>query len=68
MGTKHRVEGINHLPIYVIATEAPWVIDEDDFIDGVTLSDLLARVGPEEHLYFVDYASEPGRTKLTCLI
>lgn len=68
MGKTHRVEGIDHRPIYLIAAEAPWVVNEDDFIDGVPLADLVARVGPNEHLYFVDYVSIPGQTRLTCLI
>lgn len=68
MGKTHRIEGIDHMPIYLIATETPWVINEDNFIDDVALTDLVARLRPEEHLYFVDYASVPGRTRLTCLV
>lgn len=59
---------MENLPIYLVSAEQPWTISEDDFIDGVPLGDLIKRLSPGEHLYLVDYASVPGRTKLTCLI
>jgi hypothetical protein len=68
MAKTHTVQGIENLPIYLISAEQPWVISEDDFIVRVPLSDLLKRLGRGEHLYLVDYASVPGRTRLTCLV
>lgn len=68
MGRTHTVQGIEGLPIYLVSAELPWVINEDDFIDNVPLGDLLQRLGRDDHLYLVDYASVPGRTKLTCLV
>ncbi len=68
MGTTHRVQGIEGLPIYLVSAKTPWVINEDDFIDTVPLGDLLKRLGRDDHLYLVDYTSVPGRTKLTCLV
>ena len=68
MGRTHEVSGIESLPIYLISAEQPWIINEDDFVDGVPLSELIKRLSPGEHLYLVDYASDPGRTKLICLV
>ncbi len=68
MARTHEVAGIEGLPIYLVSAEQPWTISEDDFIDGVPLGDLIKRLTPGEHLYLVDYASVPGRTRLTCLI
>lgn len=68
MGRTHEVSGIEGLPIYLVSAEQPWIISEDDFIDGVPLGDLMKRLTPGEHLYLVDCASDPARTKLTCLI
>jgi len=68
MAKIHEVRGIEEMPIYLISAEQPWTISEDDFIDGVPLSDLMQRLTPGEHLYLVDYTSVSGRTKLTCLV
>lgn len=54
--------------MYLISAEQPSIVNEDDFIDGVPLGDLIKRLSPGEHLYLVDYASDPGRTKLICLV
>lgn len=68
MAKTHKVQGIEGLPIYLVSAEEPWVISEDDFIDSVPLRDLIARLSPDEHLYLVDYASNPAHTRLICLI
>jgi hypothetical protein len=68
VGRTHEVSGIEGLPIYLVSANQPRTISEDDFIDGVPLGDLMKRLTPGEHLYLVDYASDPARIKLTCLI
>jgi hypothetical protein len=68
MAKSHEVQGIDHLPVYLISSEEPWEVAEGDFIDGVPLVDLLRRMGPDDHAYFVDFSSVPGRTKLTRLV
>lgn len=67
MTTTHEVYSVENLPIYLVSAERPRFIREDDFISGVPLGDVLERLAPGEHLYLVDYASIPGRTRLTCL-
>ena len=68
MAKTHEVQGIDHLPVYLISSEEPWEVAEGDFIDGVPLVDVLRRMRPDDHLYFVDFSSVLGRTKLTRLV
>ena len=68
MAIIHEVAGIDYTPIYVISAEEPWRISEDDFVDDVPLVELLGQLSPDEHLYFVDYASHPGQTRVTRLV
>lgn len=68
MAKTHNVAGINYLPIYLVSADQPWIISEDDFIDGVPLPELVANLRVGEHIYFVDYASNPGHTRLTVLV
>lgn len=68
MGSTHEVSGIEGLPIYLVSAEQPWIISEDDFIDAVPLGDVIERLSPGEHLYLVDYVSDPDRAKLTRLV
>ena len=65
--TKHRVESIENMPVYLISEQLPWGFNDGDYISGVPLRELLMRLGPNEHLYLVDYASTPGQPKLTRL-
>ena len=59
--------GIDEMPLYLVAEEDPWAFDEEQMVPGVALAELLARLDPGQHLYLVDYASTPGRTRLTRL-
>lgn len=68
MAKKQKVQGISWLPVYLISPGRPWTISEEDLIDSVPVSELIGRLKPEEHLYLVDYASNPGHTRLTCLV
>jgi hypothetical protein len=68
MASTHKVEGIENLPIYLISADQPATISEADFIDSIPLPELVARLKPGQHLYLVDYASNPGHTRLTCLV
>lgn len=67
MTKTYEVRGVENLPIYLVSAERPRFISEDDFISGVPLGDMLERLAPGEHLYLVDYASIPGRARLTCM-
>lgn len=68
MAKTHDVDSIENLPIYLVSAKQPWLISENDFIHGVPLADVLDGLAPGEHLYLVDYASVPGRTRLTLLV
>ena len=68
MAKTHEVQGIDHLPVYLISPDDPWEIAEDDFIDGLPLVDVLNRMATGDHLYFVDFSSVLGHTKLTRLV
>lgn len=67
MSKTHEVPGINHMPIYLISSEHPFTVDESDYIDDTPINELLNRLGPTEHLYFVDIGSVPGMVRLTRL-
>lgn len=67
MWSTHAVAGIDELPVYLIAEEDPGEVSEEQFLSGVALSDLLASMPAGLRLYLVDYASTPGRTRLTRL-
>ena len=68
MAKTHEVQGIDHLPVYLISPDDPWEIAEEDFIDGLPLVDVLNRMATGDHLYFVDFSSVLGHTKLTRLV
>ena len=68
MAKTHEVQGIDHLPVYLISPEDPWEVAEEDFIDDIPLVAVLKRMGTGDHLYFVDFSSVPGQTKLTRLV
>lgn len=54
MARTHEVAGMENLPIYLVSAVQPWIISEDDFIDGVTLDDLIKRLNPGQHRYLKD--------------
>lgn len=60
--------GIEEMPVYLLADETPAEVFEEQFVSGVALPDLIARLTLGERLYLVDYASTPGRTRLTRLV
>ena len=55
------------MPVYPVLTGDPREFSTPDLATGVPLRELLARVTPPEKLFLVDYASRPGRTRLTLL-
>lgn len=67
MSRVYSVRGIEEMPVYMISSTDPWSFSSDDWISGVPLADLLDQLGPDENLYFVDYASTPGEPRITRL-
>lgn len=63
----HAIDGIEGAPVFLVAGDHPRSISEDDFLSGVPISDLIDHLQPGQHVYLVDYASVPGRTRLTRL-
>lgn len=59
--------GIEEMPVYLLAEDDPWKFDEEQMLSGMPLAELLGRLVPGQRLYLVDYASTPGRTRLTRL-
>lgn len=56
------------MPVYLVAEDSPFELSEEQFVSGLPLQDLVAGLSPRQHLYLVDYASVPGRTRLTRLV
>ncbi|MDF2917346.1 MAG: putative GTPase [Microbacterium sp.] len=67
MTRTHPVDGIERMPVFLVAGAYPRSISEHDFRSGIPLIDLIDRLGPGQHVYLVDYASVSGRTRLTRL-
>ncbi|MDF2919809.1 hypothetical protein [Microbacterium sp. NPDC086615] len=67
MTRTHAIDGIECAPVFLVAGDYPRSISEDEFLTGVPVSDLIDNLQPGQHVYVVDYASVPGRTRLTRL-
>lgn len=67
MAKIHAIEGIECAPVFLVADHDPQSVSEDEFLSGVSLTDVIERLQPGQHVYLVDYARVPGRTRLTRL-
>lgn len=75
MAMVHQVDSVVHTPLLLVSTDQyaaspdrPWAISEADIVTGVPLPELIARLGPGEHIYFVDFRPPSGRVLLTRLV
>ncbi len=60
MATEQGVVGIEHSPIFVVAREAEaFAVTTGDYVQGVSVHDLMANLQPDQHLYLV-HLDSPG--------
>lgn len=55
-----RVVGIEHSPIFVVARESEaFVVTDHDYVQGVSVQQLLDELQPDQHVYLV-HLDNPG--------